>query len=81
MKENGETRPRPRIRRLTLTVVKVVAVVAGVAFVLAPVQSFYGLVLFGGSIVVLLLCLTLYLLLGGDEKAGYWPDRPEDRNL
>ncbi len=49
--------------------------IAGIVFVLARMTTTTGLILFVGSIVVLLVCFVLSNLLeGNDENTGYWPD-------
>lgn len=65
-------------KHIARTAIKVVATIAAVVLVLVPTGPFYGLTLFVGSITVLLVCFLLWLLLGGDENIGFWPD---DRRL
>lgn len=65
-------------KRLIRGVIKVVAGIAAIVFVLARMTTNTGLVLFVGSIVVLLVCFGLLKLLeGDDENTGYWPDDPK----
>jgi hypothetical protein len=61
-------------KHIVRTAIKVVATIAAVVLVLVPTGPFYGLILFVGSIVVLLVCFLLWLLLGGDENTGFWPN-------
>lgn len=56
---------------------KVVAAIAGLVCLFCPVREFKQLLLFIGSMAVLLVCLLLWLLLFGDEHTGWWPDKPE----
>ena len=66
-------------KRLIRGVAKVVAGIAVVVFVLARFTTTTGVLLFVGSIIVLLVCFgVLKLLEGDDENTGYWPD---DRKL
>jgi len=62
------------VKHIARTAIKVVATIAAVVLLLVPTGPFYGLVLFVGSIIVLLVCLLLWLLLGGDENTGFWPN-------
>ena len=65
-------------KRLIRGVIKVVAGIAGVVFIFARMTTTTGLVLFVGSIVVLLGCFVLSKLLeDDDENTGYWPDDPK----
>ena len=65
-------------KRLIRGVIKVVAGIAVVVFILARFTTTTGLLLFVGSIVVLLVCLgVLKLLEGDDENTGYWPHDPK----
>jgi len=49
-----------------------------VVFILARFTTNTGVLLFVGSIVVLLVCLgALKLLEGDDENTGYWPRDPK----
>lgn len=62
-------------KRLIRGLIKAVAGIEAIAFVLARMTTNTGLVLFVGSIVVLLVCFGLLKLLeGDDENTGYWPD-------
>ncbi len=61
--------------RLIRGIIKAMAGIAGIVFVLARMTTTTGLILFVGSIVVLLVCFVLSNLLeGNDENTGYWPD-------
>jgi len=65
-------------KRLIRGVIKVVAGIAALVFILARMTTTTGLVLFVGSIVVLLACFVLSKLLeDDDENTGYWPDDPK----
>jgi hypothetical protein len=65
-------------KHIVRTAIKVVATIAAVVLLLVPTGLFYGLVLFVGSIVALLVCLFLWLFLFGNENTGFWPN---DRGL
>lgn len=59
-------------------VIKGVAGIAVVVFILARFATNTGVLLFVGSIVVLLVCFGLLKLLEGkDENTGYWPRDPK----
>jgi hypothetical protein len=63
---------------LIRAVTKVVAGIAAVVFILARFTTTTGVLLFAGSIVVLLVCFgVLKLLEDEDEDTGYWPDDPK----
>jgi len=65
-------------KRLIRGVVKVVAGIAAVVFILVRFTTTTEVLLFVGSIVVLLVCLgVLRLLEADDENTGYWPDGPK----
>jgi hypothetical protein len=65
-------------KRLLRRVIKAVAGIAVVVFILARMTTNTGLLLFVGSIVVLLVCFGLLRLLeGDDENTGYWPNDPK----
>jgi hypothetical protein len=56
-------------------VIKATAGIAAVVFILARMTTNTGLLLFIGSIVVLLICFGLLKLLeDDDENTGYWPN-------
>ncbi len=62
-------------KQLIRGVIKLVAGIAAIVFILARMTTNTGLILFVGSIVVLLVCFGLLKLLeGDDENTGYWPD-------
>ena len=70
-------------RRAIVTVVKVMAGIAAVVFLLCPLSTGMQVLAFGGSIVVLLICH--FVLASLDEnsidqrmKNGYWPPKPID---
>lgn len=65
-------------KRILLQIVQVIGIAAGVVVFLAPIRPFWGLVLTVCSIVVFLVCLVAWLLLGGGEGTGYWPDKPNE---
>jgi hypothetical protein len=65
-------------KRLIRGVIKAIAGIAAVVFILARMTTTTGLVLFVGSIVVLLVCFVLSKVLeDDDENTGYWPDDPK----
>jgi hypothetical protein len=68
----------PTTKRLIRGAIKAVAVIAAAVFFLARMTTNGGLLLFVGSIVVLLVCLVLWKFLEGeDENTGYWPPTPK----
>jgi hypothetical protein len=63
-------------------VVKVIAGIAAVVFLLARFTTTKGVLLFAGSVVVLLVCFGLLKLLeDDDENTGFWPRDPKQRFL
>jgi hypothetical protein len=65
-------------KRLIRGAIKTVAGIAAVVFIVARMSTNTGLLLFVGSIVVLLVCFVLLRLLEeDDENTGYWPDDPK----
>jgi phosphate starvation-inducible membrane PsiE len=63
---------------LIRAVIKTVAVIAVIGFVVARVTTDWGMLLFAGSIVVLLICSGLLKLFeADDENTGYWPGDPK----
>jgi hypothetical protein len=65
-------------KELIRAVTKVVAGIAAVVFILARFTTTTGVLLFAGSIVVLLVCFgVLKLLEDEDEDTGYWPHDPK----
>ena len=65
-------------KRLLRGVIKAVAGIAAIVFILSRMTTTTGLVLFVGSIVVPLGCFVLSKLLeDDDENTGYWPDDPK----
>jgi phosphate starvation-inducible membrane PsiE len=65
-------------KELIRAVVKVIAGIAAVVFLLARFTTTKGVLLFSGSVVVLLVCLgVLKLLENDDENTGYWPHDPK----
>jgi hypothetical protein len=67
----------PTGKRLLRGVVKVVAAAAAAVFVLDNrLSGTIGIVLFVGSIVVLLVCLVVWLVFDLGEDTGFWPDKP-----
>jgi hypothetical protein len=71
------------MKRVVVTVVKGMAGIAAVVFILCPLSTGTQVLLFGGSIVVLLICH--FVLSDLDEhyidehmKDGYWPQKPID---
>ena len=64
-------------KRLIRGVIKAVAGIAVVVFILARFTTNTGMLLFVGSVVVLLACFgRLRVLEGDDENTGYWPRGP-----
>jgi uncharacterized membrane protein YhaH (DUF805 family) len=65
-------------KRLLRGAIKVLAGIAAVVFVVARMTTNTGLILFVGSIIVLLVCFVLVRLLeSDDESTGYGPDEPK----
>ena len=64
-------------KRTIRNTIKVVSTSAGLVFLFVLPNGFNQLLLFIGSIVVLLVCFVLWTLLFGDEHTGWWPDKPE----
>jgi hypothetical protein len=68
----------PVPKELIRAVTKVVAGIAAVVFILARFTTTTGVLLFVGSVVVLLVCFgVLKLLEDDDENTGYWPHDPK----
>ncbi len=66
--------PKALIREVT----KVVTGIAAVVFILARFTTTTGVLLFAGSVVVLLVCFGVLKLLEDDDKnTGYWPHDPK----
>ena len=61
------------LKRIVLNVTKVIAGIAALVFVLAPVHTGTGVVLFAASIGVLLVCFTVSSNLDEEARTGYWP--------
>ena len=72
---------REWMRRTALVAIKLVAVIAAVVFTVAnPLRTNSNSIAFFVSVPVLLFCLWVWLLLGGndgDHGSGYWPKPPE----
>jgi hypothetical protein len=67
----------PMTKRLIRGAIKTVAGIAVVVFLLARMTTNTGLLLFLGSIVVLLVCFGLLKYLeDDDDNSGYWPTNP-----
>ena len=64
----------PMTKRLIRGTIKTMAGIAAVVFLLAPMKTSTGLLLFVGSIVVLLVCFGVLKFL---EDEGYWPTNPK----
>ncbi len=65
-------------KELIRGIIKVVAGIAAVVFILARFTTNTEVLLFVGSIVVLLVCFGLLKLLEGDDQnTGYWPRDPK----
>jgi len=68
----------PVQKRLIRGALKAIAGVAALAFILAPMRTYTGLLIFAGSIVVMLVSFGLLKAMEGeDENTGYWPDDPK----
>ena len=68
----------PMTKRLIRGAIKTVAVIAGAVFFLSRMTTNTGLLLFVGSIVVLLVCFGLLKFLeDDDENTGYWTPKPK----
>ncbi|HYM75850.1 MAG TPA: hypothetical protein VE377_07715 [Candidatus Dormibacteraeota bacterium] len=65
-------------KRLIRGAIKTVAAIAAAAFLFARMGTNTGLLIFVGSIVVLLGCFVLLKFLEDDEDdTGYWPPNPK----
>jgi O-antigen ligase len=65
-------------KRLIRGAIKTVAGLAALVFFLARMTTNTGLLLFVGSIVVLLVCFGLLRFLeDDDDNTGYWPPNPK----
>jgi hypothetical protein len=65
-------------KRILRGVVKVVAAAAAAVFFLdSRLSSSTGILLFVGSIAVLLVCLFVWLIFDLREDTGFWPDKPK----
>ncbi len=63
-------------KRIVLNVVKGIAGIAAVVFWLMPLRTGTQVLLFAGSIVVMIICVAISN--GLDDKAtGYWPKDPD----
>lgn len=68
----------PMTKRSIRGAIKAVAGIAVVVFLLARMTTNAGLLLFVGSIVVLLVCFGLLKFLeDDDDDTGYWPTNPK----
>jgi len=67
-------------KRLVLNVIKVVAGIAAMVFWFVPLATGTQVVLFVGSIVVLLICFAASSSLD-DSNTGYWPQNPAESQL
>jgi len=67
----------PMAKRLIRGAIKAVALLAVAVFVFARMTTNTGLLLFVGSIVVLLVCFGLLKFLEDDDNTGYWPPNPK----
>ena len=68
----------PMTKRLIRGAIKTVAVIAGAVFFFARMTTNAGLLLFVGSIVVLLVSFGLLKFLeDDDDNTGYWPPNPK----
>ena len=71
------------MRRIIVTVVKVIAGIAAVVFIFCPLSTGTQILAFVGSVVVFLICHSVLSNLDEnyiDEhiKNGYWPPKPFD---
>jgi O-antigen ligase len=65
-------------KRLIRGAIKTLAGIAAVVFLLARMKMDTGLLLFIGSIVVLLVCFGLLKFMeDDDDNTGYWPTDPK----
>ncbi len=68
----------PMTKRIVRGAIKTVAVIAGAMLFFARMTTNTGLLLFVGSIVVLLVCFGLWKFLeDDDDNTGYWPPKPK----
>jgi hypothetical protein len=67
-------------KRIVLNVVKAVAMIAAVVFWFCPLSTATQVLLFVGSIVVLLICVGFSSGLD-DRNTGYWPPKPYESSL
>ena len=67
-------------KRFVLNVVKVVAVIAAMVFWFMPLATGTQVLLFAGSVVVLLICLAASGSLD-DSNTAYWPQNPAESQL
>jgi hypothetical protein len=63
-------------KHILLNALKAIAGIAAVVFLLAPVNSVIGMLLFSVAIVVLIVCSAISSNLD-DKNTGYWPDEPK----
>ncbi len=63
-------------KHILLNAVKIIAGIAAVVFLLAPVSRVIGMLLFIVAIVVLIVCSAISSKLD-DKNTGYWPDEPK----
>ena len=62
--------------RIIRFVIKTLAILGGVGFLLLPVTKWPGFVVFTASLILLLLCFVVWRLIFPDDEDGYWPDKP-----
>ncbi len=68
----------PMTKRLIRGTIKTVAAIAAVVFLLAPIRTSTGLLLFVGSIVVLLVCFGLLKVLEEDDEYRLLAEQSEN---
>jgi hypothetical protein len=65
------------MRGATLAIVKVIAGLAAVVFLILPLSTGTQVLAFVASIVVLLICFGVSSKLD-DDNTGFWPKKPEE---
>ena len=82
----GFRRLNAKLRKTIADVLKAVAGLAAVVFLLAPIGTWNQVLLCGISIVVAIICVAISSNLSDDDDAdggkssGYWPSDPIDWN-
>ena len=65
-------------KRITLKMVKVAAAIAALMFWFCPLSTGIQVLIFVGSIIVLLICVIVSSDLDDDNDTGYWPPKPSE---